>query len=180
LCLCGILIPYAVYEFSGTFYWENDGSTIVLNNLTEHPTRYRVGDKLLIQLNMNGKKITGALKDNYVLVQVDEKLVNKRWTLVELDGKPIKETKAYIIFNQNDNRISGNSGCNDFFGNYRLPNRQRLAISNLISTQKMCIDMDIEQQMIEVLKSADGYSINYNTLILNRTQITRIAKFEVK
>jgi heat shock protein HslJ len=130
---------------------------------------------------MNGKQITGTLKDNYVLLQVDEKLVNKHWTPVELSGKPVKEKKAYIVFGQNDNRVSGNSGCNDFSGTYRLPNRQQLVLSNLVSTQKMCINMDIEKQLTEVLKSADRYEINNNILILrNSTQTIPLAKFEAQ
>jgi heat shock protein HslJ/uncharacterized lipoprotein NlpE involved in copper resistance len=169
----------AVHEFSGSFSWENNGSVIVLENLNERPVRYIVGDRLLIQLDMDGKKITGALKDNYVLVQVDGKLVNKHWTLTELSGKPIDGKKAYITFSNSDNRVSGNSGCNDFAGHYRLPNHQRMTLSNLVSTQKMCMEMDIEKQMIEAIKSVDRYDIINNVLTLYRQTIA-MAKFEVK
>jgi heat shock protein HslJ len=169
----------AVYEFSGSFRWESNGTTIVLENLTERPARYIVGDGLLIQLDMNGKKITGVLKDNYILAQVDGKLVNKHWTLIELSGKPVDGKKAYITFSHSDNRVSGNSDCNDFSGHYRLPNHQRIVLSDLVSTQKMCIGMDIEKQMIEAIKSVDRYDIINNILTLYR-QTTPLAKFEVK
>jgi uncharacterized lipoprotein NlpE involved in copper resistance len=52
----------------GTFSWDKTGSIIKLNfGYMNLPPYYRVGEKLLIMLEMDGKTISGKLGDNYVL-----------------------------------------------------------------------------------------------------------------
>jgi heat shock protein HslJ len=167
----------AVYEHSGAFRWESNGNSIVMDNSTDRPNRYLVKDGLLVQTDMNGNEITGQLKDHYVLVKVDEQLVDKHWSLTELSGKPVKEKKAYIKFGKNDNRITGNTGCNDFIGRYRLTNIHRSVVSDLVATQKMCMNMNIEKRLLDALKSVDSYVIRNDTLILNQTLAGPLAKF---
>ena len=57
-------------EFSeaGSFVWDKAGRKITLG--TEAiPSQYQVGEGQLIQLDMDGKPITGILANNYVLRQ---------------------------------------------------------------------------------------------------------------
>lgn len=58
-----------VFEEKGTFAWDKSGSTITLNNLKGKPNQYKVGENRLIQLDMKGKIITGALAEKYVLTK---------------------------------------------------------------------------------------------------------------
>jgi uncharacterized lipoprotein NlpE involved in copper resistance len=60
-----------VFTKNGTFQWNDAGSAIILDVKDMSP-HYQVGENILIQLDMNGKKITGALADNYVLKKVLE------------------------------------------------------------------------------------------------------------
>ena len=53
-------------SFSGKFSWDEAGSTITLDT-NEIPPHYKVGENRLIQLDMEGNLITGALADQYVL-----------------------------------------------------------------------------------------------------------------
>ncbi|GMO28567.1 MAG: hypothetical protein Ta2F_03930 [Termitinemataceae bacterium] len=55
-----------VFTESGTFKWNDEGSAIVLD-VKDMPPHYKVGENILIQLDMAGEIITGALADNYVL-----------------------------------------------------------------------------------------------------------------
>jgi uncharacterized lipoprotein NlpE involved in copper resistance len=55
-----------IFVNEGTFSWDADGS-ITLENLENHPTMYKVCENYLLQLDLNGKVITGELADNYVL-----------------------------------------------------------------------------------------------------------------
>jgi len=55
-----------IFTESGTFNWDKVGKVITLNNTT-FPPYYRVSENYLLQLDMNGKKITGNLADQYVL-----------------------------------------------------------------------------------------------------------------
>jgi uncharacterized lipoprotein NlpE involved in copper resistance len=55
-----------VFTEAGTFQWNDAGSAIVLD-AKDMPPHYQVGENILIQLDMAGEKITGALADNYIL-----------------------------------------------------------------------------------------------------------------
>ncbi|GHU60626.1 hypothetical protein FACS189445_0450 [Spirochaetia bacterium] len=60
-----------VFTESGTFTWNDAGSAIMLD-VKDMPPHYQVGENRLFQLDMSGKRITGALADNYVLEKVLE------------------------------------------------------------------------------------------------------------
>ena len=54
------------FTVTGTFAWNDAGSTIILDS-KELPPYYQVGENRLIQLDMEGNPITGAFADAYVL-----------------------------------------------------------------------------------------------------------------
>ncbi|GHV17621.1 hypothetical protein FACS189493_5550 [Spirochaetia bacterium] len=60
-----------VFTEDGTFQWNDAGSTITLD-VEDMPPHYQVGENILIQLDMAGKRITGDLADNYILKKVLE------------------------------------------------------------------------------------------------------------
>jgi len=51
---------------AGSFQWDNTGSIIKID-IIDAPLYYKVAENKLIQLDMNGKLISGKLADNYVL-----------------------------------------------------------------------------------------------------------------
>lgn len=59
-----------IHREKGTFTWNKDGNTIVLNEIKNAPNQYFVGENTLIQLDMEGKRITGELANKYVLVKL--------------------------------------------------------------------------------------------------------------
>ena len=46
------------------------------------------------------------------------RLEGKRWIPVEMNGKKINETRAFLEFDTAAERFSGNAGCNRMFGGY--------------------------------------------------------------
>lgn len=54
-------------EDKGTFKWDSTGSKVELIGLKDQPNTYFVGENKLIQLDMEGKEITGTLADKYIL-----------------------------------------------------------------------------------------------------------------
>ncbi len=54
-------------EMKGTFTWNTEGNTITLSTITNGPNQFFVGENQLTQLDMSGKKITGALAEKYIL-----------------------------------------------------------------------------------------------------------------
>jgi len=56
-----------IFESNGTYHLNNDQHSIILSTSENRPKQYLIGDKMLIQQDMNGNKITGQLADNYIL-----------------------------------------------------------------------------------------------------------------
>ncbi|MDR0734900.1 MAG: copper resistance protein NlpE [Elusimicrobiota bacterium] len=58
------------FKGAGKFSWDKDGSSVTLDTKDlAFPPYYKVGENKLIQLDMNGQKITGKLSDKYVLIK---------------------------------------------------------------------------------------------------------------
>ena len=161
-------------NLKGTFQWDAAGKIITLSGLKDKsmPSSYQVGENKLIQLDMNGKVITGELASNYVLTKVNENLVEKKWKLFELNGvaisvkNPNPATEAFIMFQVDGNKVNGNSGCNNFAGTYKIDSGNQLHFSGMVSTRKMCIDMSIEDKMNKLFPIVDSYTLQNDTLSL--------------
>jgi len=61
----------AVNEKTGKFTWNNAGSTITLDGISNAPNQYLVGENVLFQLDMSGKRITGNLAESYQLKKIN-------------------------------------------------------------------------------------------------------------
>jgi uncharacterized lipoprotein NlpE involved in copper resistance len=55
------------YKETGTYSWDKSGQIITLEGIKNAPNKYFVGENQLIQLDMNGDRITGELADKYIL-----------------------------------------------------------------------------------------------------------------
>ncbi|GHT05777.1 hypothetical protein AGMMS49525_13430 [Bacteroidia bacterium] len=113
-----------------------------------------------------------------------QNLTGKQWLLVELNGKPITPPAnaaitAFLKFNP-DGTVSGNAGCNAVNGSYSLKEGNRIHFEKMVTTMKMCLDMETETNMLKVLEIADNYNVTASTLILNRARMAPLAKFEAQ
>lgn len=106
-----------------------------------------------------------------------------RWKLVEINGKSLTEmkfmTEPFVEFDIEAQRMYGNGGCNGFSGSMELDEKlQRIRIGQVAATQKACLDMSIEAQLMEILSVVDNYSLGENTLSLNKARMAPLARFE--
>lgn len=61
-----------VDEVQGDYQWtESEDGIITLQGLEDRPNKYQMFEGTLIQLDMDGKRITGPLADKYVLKKLD-------------------------------------------------------------------------------------------------------------
>jgi len=108
-------------------------------------------------------------------------IVEKRWKLIELNGKELKTEgqtpEIFFILNNKDNRVTGNGGCNSFSGSYTLSEGNRISFSALVSTMMACMNMEIETQFYKVLEAVDNYTVKDNILSLNKARMAPLAKF---
>jgi heat shock protein HslJ len=102
------------------------------------------------------------------------------WKLIELNGERISTTGArepFIVFQPKDNKVNGNAGCNNFFGNYQI-NGEQITISNVGATKMACQNMQLETSFFQLLQTPLTFSISENDLIFKNNDGNVAAKFE--
>lgn len=170
-----------VFQEDSTFNWNTAGNTIRLEGVKDAPNQFFVGENTLTQLDTEGKKITGALADKYVLKKVGESIFDTQWKLVELRGKPLPANltkEPFLMLFTKNARVSANGGCNNMMGNYELGVGNRIRFSKMAATLMACPDMSIEAELGKVFETTDSYSLKDKTLSLNRARMAPLARFE--
>lgn len=171
---------------AGTFTWNTDGNRIILNKgpAPDSALQFHVGENKLWKLDLKGKRIEGDLAPHYVLFKAgtDTIITEKYWKLIELYGKPVQvdsvmKREPHFILHLTGNRVTGNGGCNQFFGEYELREGNLIRFSRLASTLMACPNLDEERSYMNALETADNYTLNSDTLLLNKARMTPLARF---
>ena len=110
----------------------------------------------------------------------DAQLSNK-WMLKSIKGtnagQAFEQSVPYVVINASSNRISGNSGCNNFNGGYAYQNGQ-FSAPNLAGTMMACIFQNEEPLFLSLLKNTSSLSIVNEELIFtqNNTPVLVFSK----
>ncbi|UKB84833.1 META domain-containing protein [Chryseobacterium sp. MEBOG06] len=109
-------------------------------------------------------------------------ITGKTWKLTELNGQPIKlknpKNNPYFKLEMDGMRYEGHAGCNGLGGTFEIkPEIMRIKFNQGMSTMMACEDLDIENQFTKAILAADNYSVNGNTLTLNKARMAPLAKF---
>jgi len=109
-------------------------------------------------------------------------LQDTKWILVELMGVPVDaaklQKKPFLLLQSAEKRAVGTAGCNNFNGSYELEEAiQRIRFSKMASTLMACEHMEVEAQFLELIETVDNYSLNGNSLTLNRARMAPLARF---
>ncbi|MDX1277493.1 copper resistance protein NlpE N-terminal domain-containing protein [Oceanihabitans sediminis] len=169
------------FDSEGKFKWMDNGSKIQLSD--EEGTMYFVGENTLTLLDKNGEKNTGELAEHYVLKKQDHstyEFTDTKWRLVKLMGKDISDSEVFISFATDENKVFGFSGCNNFNGSFEVAHGSQLKLSEVATTLKSCeeANMDLEKEFMEMLNTADNFSLHGNTMTLNKAKMAPLATFE--
>jgi heat shock protein HslJ len=167
-----------IFQSKGTFKWDESGSKITLDN--ENKQMYQVGENRIFHLDKDGNRITGEFANNYILEMEKTELTGKYWKLVRLNGKTVETTgkEAFMRFEDEDNRVHGNSSCNIFNGKYELLEGNKIKFSPFAMTRMACIGNNIESEFMQIFEKTTSYSITSNELFLQDEFETTLAKFE--
>jgi len=87
-------------------------------------------------------------------------LPSGEWTLVELNGRRIINSKAFINIETASGRVTGNAGCNRMFGAVSGGRRGKISFSDIGTTKMYCADADarrIETQFLNALARVAQY-----------------------
>jgi len=120
------------------------------------------------------------------------KLTLINWELVNIHGVIEKTMQAkmqnnelavHLILHEKDDRISGFSGCNRYFGRFKTENSvgglNKITFSGMGATKMACFDMPInEQDYFNALASTVFYQLEDNALTLLDESLTVLATFK--
>lgn len=98
------------------------------------------------------------------------RLDGEQWDLTHLNGRSIRDTKAFIEINIDNKRLTGNGGCNRIFGSVTI-NRNSIDFSHIGSTRMACADratMQLENEFTRTLERATSYQTSGRMLKLFR------------
>lgn len=177
--------PEEITETSGTFKWDDTGSSVQLNPGTDSPegNLYKIMENRIAQLDSKGEMITGDLADKYILEKAGTEvgLTDGYWRLTTLGGRDVEpedpNREAHLIFTEENNKVAGSNSCNRISGTYTLEEGDRMRFSQMISTQMACLPNEIEGPFMKVLERTDSYNITGDTLSLYRARMAPLAKF---
>lgn len=106
----------------------------------------------------------------YTLVEVFEKkktiapvTLNNKWKVISMQGIDSFDKNPTIQFDDQEKKVSGFSGCNNFFGNYD-PESIQLDFTKMGLTRKMCPDMTVENSFMNHLRYISYYKIENELL----------------
>lgn len=134
--------------------------------------------ELLVEIHNTKKSSTDSATFHYSLSKIIAKNKNDIADIFELDDIPwfltqinstkknpnLKSLDAFIIFHPDENKITGNSGCNKFSGQLELSDTI-FKIQKITSTKMFCKE-SIENEFFEQLEKVTAYKVKSKTLSL--------------
>lgn len=115
-------------------------------------------------------------------IQEDSYTINGKWTLYKVadsvfdinqlsEGK--EEFQPYLIFDPNQNKIGGYSGCNTFITNAGFEDSKIQVFDNIAATERICYK-NWEADFFGMVEKINNYEINYDTLYINTENNKRL------
>lgn len=81
------------------------------------------------------------------------------WNIVSVEGQQVTSDKdPFLGFDMKDGRLYGNAGCNSIMAEVAVDSsKNTIELSQVAATRKMCLDMELEQQVLAALEKVAGY-----------------------
>lgn len=147
-------------------------------NALEKADKYAQNGNVLYVFDRNGRTILRfkrLVKQAPVpLPPARVQLEDRKWVLESIKGRqyfaPIKG--VFLNFDASKDGVGGNSGCNVFGGSYKTRG-SKIAISQLISTMRACVEdgkMTVEREFFDGLRASDRYEIRDGRLFLYKNR----------
>ncbi len=156
--------------------YSNDNSYSWSSKISEQNRAKIKKERLFVKLK-GKKKITFKPCPYYTST-----IIEKHWKLTHFSTQkiPSVEEEIYFRLTQKSNEVIGYSGCNDFFGNYTLDDKNnRLLFEQLSRTKKACINNPIsENEIFNIFSNCTNYLKIDNFLILLDKNNSPLAIFE--
>lgn len=105
-------------------------------------------------------------------------LVGTRWLLEDLGGKGVLDRVQTTVQFQDENRIAGSGGCNNYFGTFQVENNE-FSVGPIGATRKMCPPavMDQEDRFFRALEKAQRITLEGPYLLIDCEGLDKPLKF---
>ncbi|MGR9114850.1 MAG: META domain-containing protein [Gammaproteobacteria bacterium] len=118
---------------------------------------------------------------------ISNELERTSWRLVQLiaakgEEKPVKGD-SQIDMTFADNKLSGHSGCNNYFGGYQTTQTRLLSLTGPISSTLRSCDSQLNEQehnYLKLLAKATRYRLDHGNLVLLDSDQNPVLKFKPK
>ena len=80
------------------------------------------------------------------------------WKVIQMNGMESLKNYPTFEFVEEENRVAGYAGCNNYFATYNLSGSE-LNFSDAGSTRKMCADMSVEDAFLKKINQIARYKI---------------------
>lgn len=109
------------------------------------------------------------------------------WTIVELNGNKLTDSKQLIVIDAARKHLSGNAGCNRMTGNIEYSDAQKNIIKfpQVATTRMACLDPNNEQEFLQALNKvvrfqAEGTVKPIDTIALYGTDNSKLMVIQKK
>lgn len=103
-----------------------------------------------------------------------DRLSTQQWKLVQVNGRRVVNSDAFLEINNRQVRFMGNTGCNQMSGAVSVRGR-RIDFSNVVTTRRACMDPRAnrtERELVKALENVDRYRQVRDTLeLMDRNQV---------
>lgn len=111
--------------------------------------------------------------------------LNGEWTVVEMNGSSIvpSASSPFLIFDTQNKRLSGNTGCNRIMGavEYAEGERDRIRFPQIATTRMACPDMSGERELLQTLERVERFgTAEHNAIALFNGEGERILLLQKK
>ena len=124
-------------------------------------------EKALATWALSGDGLSQIADETIGALSLDD-LGGHGWILTELGREqPLPEDVEISLLFQDD-RVSGSSGCNNYFAGVLAPNPGELAFNGMGATRMACPEpmMDLERRYLSALAGTSGYRFHAGRLVL--------------
>ncbi len=90
-----------------------------------------------------------------------------KYEIKSLNGSELAR-KLYFTVETSENKISGKTDCNSYFGNYTVTNNNEIKIGPLAATEMYCEEhvMKVERELFKAYSDTKTFSFDSNMLTL--------------
>lgn len=128
-----------------------------------------IKDKKFKIINKNNKVLFKNLKNKTIMeftIASQNNIWNyigkNNWKLIMLENVGQDYGKASIKFDISEKKVSGNAGCNGFFGSYSLVGEDHIQFNNIGATMMACLEEEANKTEQKVLSYLNNKNLRFN------------------